>query len=119
MDVPPLYCFDRDGEPILTYERLTELMGDEDYRRIAQDDLLTADGQIMWVSTVWIGMNHNFARTGAPIIFETMVFTPGMAGEYQERYTTASLAEAGHKAIVAQLIAGVPINDLGAALHGY
>ena len=28
-----------------------------------------------WVSTVFLGIDHNFRRTGPPILWETMVFT--------------------------------------------
>jgi hypothetical protein len=29
-----------------------------------------------WVSTVWLGLDHQFSPGGPPLIFETMVFPP-------------------------------------------
>lgn len=47
------------------------------------------------ISTVWLGLNHNFSRNGPPLIFETMVFGGALDG-YQERYSTKELAAEGH-----------------------
>lgn len=55
------------------------------------------------VSTVFLGLNHNFGR-GKPILFETMVFG-GKLDEKQKRYRTWEEAEIGHKATVAEVIA--------------
>ena len=45
------------------------------------------------VSTVFLGMDHNWAN-GPPLLFETMVF--GLDDELQERYSTWAEAEVGH-----------------------
>lgn len=47
------------------------------------------------VSTVFLTLNHNFARQGPPILFETMIFG-GEHDGYQERYSTWEEAEEGH-----------------------
>jgi hypothetical protein len=53
-----------------------------------------------WVSTVWLGLNHNFGE-GPPLIFETMVTNPaGDWEDYQERYSTEQEAMEGHKRTV-------------------
>src|SRR3972149_6027051 len=49
------------------------------------------------VSTVFLGVDHNFSNTGPPILFETMIFG-GKHDQYQERYATWEEAEAMHKA---------------------
>jgi hypothetical protein len=50
-----------------------------------------------WVSTVWLGLDHNFRPTGPPLIFETMVINPsGEWEDYQERYSTENEAILGH-----------------------
>lgn len=53
-----------------------------------------------FVSTVWLGLDHNYGD-GPPLIFETMVF-PG-AGNMDEldmrRYSTEEQALAGHEEI--------------------
>ena len=48
------------------------------------------------VSTVFLGLDHNFGRTGPPIVFETMIFG-GEHDQYQERYSTWDEAIMGHK----------------------
>ena len=54
------------------------------------------------VSTVFLGLDHNFMLDGPPILFETMVFG-GPHDQDQERYSTWPEAEAGHAEIVKRL----------------
>mgnify|MGYP001603975392 FL=1 len=72
-------------------------MGDPAYKRVAETTL--ADGT--WVSTVWLGLNHNWAA-GPPLIFETMAFESGEHLNELEtaRYATEAQAIAGHARIV-------------------
>jgi hypothetical protein len=58
----------------------------------------------MRVSTVFLGIDHNFYDDGPPVLFETMVFV-GRSGrdEDMRRYCTWDEAEAGHKEIVANI----------------
>lgn len=53
------------------------------------------------VSTVFLGLDHNFSGTGPPILFETMIFEdpehPGRES-YCERYTSYIDALRGHYA---------------------
>lgn len=51
------------------------------------------------VSTVFLGIDHNFLEDGPPLLFETMVF--GDESELQERYSTYEEALIGHRATVA------------------
>ena len=52
------------------------------------------------VSTVFLGMNHNFYE-GEPLLFESMVFAKGSHDDLdQRRYTTWNEAVAGHKEMV-------------------
>jgi len=108
--------FDRDGNRI-SIDRYVELLRDPDYRRLTSDDVLTEDGRTMWVSTVWLGLDHGIGR-GKPLIFETMVFVEGMAGDYCERYSSVREARAGHDHVVRQLHAGVAVEDLGPLVGG-
>lgn len=48
------------------------------------------------VSTVFLGLDHNFSGIGRPILWETMIFG-GEHDQYQERYTTREEAIAGHE----------------------
>lgn len=66
----------------------------EENRRVAWTEI----GDIK-VSTVFLGIDHNFFGGGAPILFETMIFG-GEHDEYQERYYTLEEAVIGHEKAV-------------------
>lgn len=51
------------------------------------------------ISTVWLGLDHNFNDEGPPLIFESMIFG-GNYDEEQHRYSTWAEAEEGHKKLV-------------------
>lgn len=54
------------------------------------------------VSTVFLGLDHDFTKAGPPLLFETRVFV-GCRGElagYTRRYSTWEEAEKGHSAVV-------------------
>ncbi len=72
----------------------------------------TADRQVardlvgpLMVSTVFLGVDHNYFDDGPPILFETMVFGGEACDEYAEsyceRYSTWDEAEKGHAVAVA------------------
>jgi hypothetical protein len=92
--------YDREGKPISLHE-FCRLLGNEEYKRVAE----TQVGPY-WISTVWLGINHNFSRTGPPIIFETMVFATGPdvdgLGPDMDcyRWSTEAEALAGHEEVV-------------------
>lgn len=98
--------YDRKGQPM---EMLAwaEKCEDHDYRIVAQHWV-----RGWMVSTVWLGIDHGFGHTHAPVIFETMIFPPGdEAGEagiygsedYQDRYSTEAASQAGHDRAIAWL----------------
>ena len=113
--------YDRQGQPM----KMTDWgpkHADHDYRTVAQHWV-----RGWMVSTVWLGINHNFL-SGPPLIFETMIFAPGDAtingedervpgpagdagmtaadlDEYQERYPTEAAAQAGHDRALAAMTA--------------
>lgn len=58
----------------------------------------------IWVSTVFLHIDHNFWGEGGPVLFETMIFG-GQHNERIWRYRTWEEAERGHK--VACGIAGI------------
>lgn len=74
-------------------------------------DRVVAQSQVgdgVMVSTVFLGIDHNFAFDGPPILFETMIFQTKEGGaemldDYQERYRTWGEAEAGHARAVAMV----------------
>lgn len=108
--------YDRDGN-LIDLETYARLSADGDYRLVQQDDVLTADGRTMWVSTVWLGVDHSHGLTGGLLIFETMVFVEGMNCEYCLRYSTAQEAHAGHEEVLRLLRSGVRVDELHGALH--
>lgn len=57
------------------------------------------------VSTVFLGLDHNFSDAGPPLLFETMVFSiyTAINGETR-RYATWEDAETGHDQVVAWVI---------------
>lgn len=66
-------------------------------RRIVARDEIGA----VTVSTVFLGLDHNFDESGPPILWETMIF--GGSGEledYQERYSSRADALDGHRRAV-------------------
>ena len=87
--------YDRKGLRI-TLEEFSKLCKDLDYKRVKQEHVGN-----YWISTVWLGMNHTWG-SGAPLIFETMVFEGDNIAEEtdMERYTTEEEALAGHELFV-------------------
>ena len=85
--------FDKDGSPLelLEWAQKLEIEG---YNRVEETTL--PDGK--WVSTVWLGLDHQFGD-GPPLIFETMVFQSRDSLDEQdmERYSTIEEAREGHK----------------------
>ena len=55
------------------------------------------------ISTVFLGLNHNFLNEGPPLLFETMVFG-GVADEEMQRYETWDEAVAGHAEMIDDVI---------------
>lgn len=99
-DAGPRY-YDRQGRPlpenVLT---LAMMFGDSDYKIVKQEKVGHGPGA-KWVSTVWLGLDHNWNMTGPPLIFETMVFPWTSCGDiYMRRYSTEEQALAGHRETV-------------------
>lgn len=89
--------YDRDGRSMTLLEWARSYEARTDKKRVAETTL--PDGR--WVSTVWLGANHQFG-SGPPLIFETMVFSSqeDMQEEDCDRYSTEAEARAGHQAMV-------------------
>ena len=96
--------------------RLVEDDRFDEYKRVA----FTVVAEGIHVSTVWLGIDHNFTPYGPPLIFETMVFveldTPvrirgrefPFDGTEQHRWATEAEAVAGHERVVADLLGCLP-----------
>ena len=64
---------------------------------------LRVRGLRLEVSTVWLGLDHNWSRHGPPLIFETMVFVSPRRIPFEDlmcRYSTLAQAQAGHVMMV-------------------
>lgn len=72
--------------------------GQVDVRKIKFDSFENGTGKIN-VSTVFLGLDHNFDDNGPPLVFETMIFG-GIHDQYQDRYSTIEEALAGHETAV-------------------
>ena len=88
--------YDRQGNPLDGFE-WTRLFEKKEMQRVRETTL--PDGK--WISTVWIGLDHNFGP-GNPLIFETMVFPKEHEwGQLDcERYSTEEQAIVGHDTMV-------------------
>lgn len=101
--------YDKAGHAI-SPRQCGELLEDPQYRRVVETVL--PDGT--WVSTVWIGLDHDFGGQGPPLIFETRAVpstrlrtSPSRGGrEAIKRYSTLEAAQAGHEEMV-QRFSGV------------
>jgi hypothetical protein len=51
------------------------------------------------ISTVFLGVDHNFSLIGSPLLFETMIFG-GELDQEMRRYETWEEAEKGHKRFI-------------------
>jgi len=73
--------YDRSGKPNVRYDEIGKF----------------------YISTVFLGINHNFSPSGPPIIFETMIFvkddldSPQPFEDFQTRYATEDAAIKGHE----------------------
>lgn len=96
------WLFNRQGKPI-TLEIWSELNQDWNYKVVKKT---TTNG--FRVSTIWLGMNHQWRDNEEPLIFETMVFPDDDSYDdlFCERYATLEQAEEGHERIVDSIIAG-------------
>lgn len=107
--------FDRSGKPLVNTVAWAKLAEDPKYKRVKQT-LIVGKGYEYWISTVWLGLNHNFGL-GPPLIFETMVFAKPDSmddsmdvtdGEWMDRYSTEAQAVKGHKKMVERVLAHLP-----------
>jgi hypothetical protein len=71
-------------------------MTKNDSKRILRKTFVSEDVEI---STVFLGLDHNFSGDGNPVLFETMIFGGERDGEMY-RYHTYDEAMTDHQAII-------------------
>lgn len=115
--------YNRQGQPIEMME-WSLLLHTPGYKRVA----LTEVCEGIEVSTVWLGLDHDFFGHGPPLIFETMIFVTldepieafgriiSREGTETYRYSTENQAQAHHDQLVAELKG--QIADAGPHTHG-
>ena len=97
---PQWYGLDENGEPKrVTVHELDAAFGDP--RRIIASETI---GDVR-VSTAFLVLDHGFNDEGPPTLWETMIFG-GEHDGFQERYTSAAEARAGHVRAVVMVVAG-------------
>jgi hypothetical protein len=91
--------YDRKGK-LITQDEWTRLFANKKYQILKQ----TKVGDRL-VSTVWLGMNHNFGWGKKPLIFETLVLDDNYSEDDGTRYSSESAARRGHKKFVKKTLA--------------
>lgn len=93
--------YDREGRMIST-TKWAEKFSDHDYQILKKSTVWEVDEfcPIIEVSTVWLGIDHNYSLDGPPLIFETMVFGNISMDNECWRWSTESEAIVGHEAVV-------------------
>lgn len=95
---PLHYILDAAGNPVpcddvLEWGRWFEVAKN---RIICQSKDEAAAAEDILISTVFIGLDHNWAFSGPPILWETLVFGGPLDGE-MDRYASKEAAVAGHQ----------------------
>ena len=83
-----------DGEP-----RPAELMEWARWFETADRTVARTERDGITVSTVFLGVDHNFSPAGPPVLWETMVVGGPLDGE-EQRYRSAEAAKRGHEQMV-------------------
>lgn len=96
------YTLDAAGNPVPEPDLMAwaRWMNDGN-RRVAFDMVGEVD-----VSTVFLGIDHNWSGGGAPVLWETMTFGPEPWSSRQWRYSSRDDALLGHGVAVELLRAG-------------
>jgi hypothetical protein len=90
------YTLSPDRLPIPCFNVLAwAIWFDDAERTVAVDHY--GDGQYA-VSTVFLALDHNFSKSGDPLLFETALFGPDGV-DVVERYRTWGEAAAGHELV--------------------
>lgn len=112
------YILDADGAPVRCDD--TAAWGEWFEQASLSGDRVVARDEIgrYTVSTVFLGLDHDFTGRGPPVLWETMIFADDgyddldCAGEMQ-RYSALDAARLGHARIVRELRAALEIEPFG------
>lgn len=103
------YTLDENDNPVPCPDimKVEGLLGDIEKRRVARDEI-TSD---IFVSTVFLALDHNHMPDGDPVLWETMIFG-GKYDQSQWRATSKKEALEHHKEAVELAKSGVKIRKL-------
>ena len=100
-----MYVLDERGEPkrCNDVERWAQWFA-KDERRAVRKNTFRVNEHEVTVSTVFLGMDHNWSRQRWPILWETMIF--GLDGDDQPqwRYSSRDDAIRNHERLVDELL---------------
>jgi hypothetical protein len=98
------YILDENGNPVFTRDVIEWAkwsFGEEgdQHRRVGRDKIGDAE-----ISTVFLGIDHNWSGRGGPVLWETMIFEDKNFEDYQTRCSgNKEQAEAMHEKAVAMV----------------
>jgi len=96
------YVLDARGEPAPEPDLLkwAEWYKRDERRIVRQQHWENNVGQRVFVSTVFLGLDHNFGKHHRPVLWETMVFIDDESDRDMRRYTSREAAIRGHNDLV-------------------
>jgi hypothetical protein len=98
------YILDAEHRPVKAASMMQWAQWFEDFNNRIVD--YTEITSAVYVSTVFVGLDHRFGGGGPPIVFETCIFGGPLDGN-EWRYASWDDAEAGHKAAVRKARAAI------------
>jgi hypothetical protein len=111
-----LFVLDDENRTVLETDQVKwgEFFG-SDRRLVNQHELGES-----FVSTVFLGIDHNFSGVGPPLLFETLV-QGGPMNDHMERYSTWDEAVAGHCSVLRVLAepSGTPWHELAKPVNHF
>ena len=101
------YIFDFDRKQIIAVRDLmkwAEWMHSNE-RWVAQTFFKQfGNSNLIFVSTVFLGLDHNLSDSSFPVLFETMIFGCETYNDYQDRYIAYTDAVKGHLRCVNDIV---------------
>lgn len=99
------YILDENKEPFPTddHKAWAEWFSDFENRSVCRTRLIHDEKSPMDVSTVFIGIDHNYEKGDDPVLFETMTFCDDKNECVMLRYTSYEKAVSGHELLLKRL----------------
>lgn len=93
MNIHDNYILDDEGEPVVE----PDLLGWARWFEQSSNRVVLQDRRgCVRISTVFLGLDHNFSLTGPPVLWETLIFEGALDGKMW-RYTSRLDALIGHQ----------------------